>query len=260
MGSKHSIEELNSISHSIELQDASETEIQTMLDDLKNPSKQINSIYIYDSFLSLKHISMIFKNLKNVTTLSITNSELYDEAIKIICQSLLTNTTLVDLQLSHNNITDKGAKYIKELLFVNQTLKKLNLANNQIGDNGVYDLSEALLFNVSLENLHLSKNPITEDGVHKLKTSIKYNPFIMQVSVDQSINLVPKNTHSERNKNYENWILGDEYKDMIMDICDKIYQKYPLESKEIVKKFKTSTKTIYNSILGECLTTKFNEV
>lgn len=258
MGSTHSIEELNPISHSIELQDASETEIQNMLADLKNPSKHIDSIYIYYSFLSLKHISMIFKNLTNVTTLSITNSELNDDALKIICQSLLTNTTLVDLQVSNNNITNKGAKYIKELLFVNQTLKKLNLANNQIGDYGIYDLSEGLLFNISLENLSLSKNPITEDGVHKLRTSIKYNPFITRVSVDQAINLVPKNIQPKRHKNYEDWILGDEYKEMIIDICNRLYEKYPLESKEIVKKFKISRKN-YNSILGECLENKFNE-
>ena len=247
----------NTIENTIEIENATDKDIEQLFKDLDE--KSIEELHIYNSILSPHTIYKLSEKLcnnKTIKKLTISNSEINDNDLKVICRCLLVNTTLTELWLSFNNISDNGTKCLKDLLVVNQTIKKLNLANNNIRDDGAFNIGQGLLFNTSIKELHLSKNPINEEGISQLRDSVRFNPFITRLSAGEMMNLVhvDVNFNEERSLAYQEFIESDEYNEMLKDLCKSIFENYPTESIRIYKN--SFVVNLYNRKLIECLSKK----
>ena len=99
--------------------------------------------------------------------------------IKILCDCLKANNTIIDLNLSSDEpvmimnklykISDYEVPLISECLMINKTLRTLNLSGNKITDIGVEIIAEAI---ANLKILNLSGNNITDQGTNMLGQNI----------------------------------------------------------------------------------------
>ena len=95
------------------------------------------------------------------------------------------------LSLASNNVTHIGAESLCDALLNNKTLKDLDLSNNELGDQGAVCFSKILSgkaehssvsgFNSGLRKLNLAGNSIGKDGVRSLITALKTNNTIEEL-------------------------------------------------------------------------------
>lgn len=74
----------------------------------------------------------------------------------LLPNSLITNTSLLELKLEGNQFTDKGLLTLSKVIEVNKTLTSLDLTNNLITDVGIFNLALALEKNKTLKTLILN--------------------------------------------------------------------------------------------------------
>ena len=74
-----------------------------------------------------------------------------------IIESLIKNTSVLDLNLEGNDFGTRGAFIIGEYLRKTKTLQTLHLGNNLIDSLGIKKLAEGLRFNRTLVSLNLCK-------------------------------------------------------------------------------------------------------
>lgn len=96
----------------------------------------------------------------------------YNGAIEI-ADALITNTTLIELDIGGNNIGIIGAIVIANALEKNKTLMDLYLYKNSITDDGAIALADALEYNTSLNLLDITENTISNYLVDKLNNFAK---------------------------------------------------------------------------------------
>jgi len=96
--------------------------------------------------------------------------------------------TLAYLDLSDNNIGDEEVTMLCDVLSTLMTLKSLTLSGNKIGDRGAIDLAVALGPLSRLESLDLSRNQITDVGLLVLKN----DPLSSSRELNVSGNLISK--------------------------------------------------------------------
>lgn len=110
-------------------------------------------------------------NLSSIDYLNLSNNNINENFLNILCKNLIQNNTLEYLILNNNKISN--IEGINNLLKNNKTLKGLSLINNKIRNlNGIDD---ALKKNNTLITLYLSKNPIGDitylcEGLRKNKS------------------------------------------------------------------------------------------
>ncbi|KAH3722535.1 hypothetical protein Pelo_18759 [Pelomyxa schiedti] len=74
-----------------------------------------------------------------------------------------------------NRIGAEGASKIAESLVSNKSLVSLDLGNNSIGDEGASKIAESLVSNKSLVSLDLGYNSIGAEGASKITDSLNKN-------------------------------------------------------------------------------------
>ena len=102
-------------------------------------------------------------NQSNFTYLSLYNTHLTDEGVRLLCRALIDgqNKKLQSLDIQLNpKITEIGAHEIANMLAVNPGLKVLDLSYNSIGRQGVFEVCKSLDMksNVTLKYLDISFN------------------------------------------------------------------------------------------------------
>ncbi|KAH9578142.1 Leucine-rich repeat [Trypanosoma melophagium] len=116
-----------------------------------------------------------------------TGEEYYNNnSVRLLCQALLLNRTVLSLDLSKNVIGDTGVVFISEMLMTNATLTRLNLSENSITGRGARRLCDALRTNTSLEELNLSNNALYDDGVGAFPDMLKFNDRILSIDLEKT--------------------------------------------------------------------------
>jgi hypothetical protein len=87
--------------------------------------------------------------------------ELGEEGAKFLCDALVGNITLKELDISSSSYNyiiggTAGAKHVANMLLVNGGLTKISLARNKLGEEGTKAICEALKQNKTLKELKLS--------------------------------------------------------------------------------------------------------
>lgn len=113
-------------------------------------------------------------NLKLLKILRIHRSKIEDLHCQALVRGLVSNTTIIELELSHCRIGNQGALCIAKLIEVHPTLQILNLSDNLIGGVGGEGIGYALLQEDScpLVSLDLRLNPLGHQGALGLMRSL----------------------------------------------------------------------------------------
>jgi hypothetical protein len=94
-----------------------------------------------------------------------------------LCNAILTNRFLTDLDLSYNAIGSAGAEILGKSLLENSMLVKLNIAHNNIDAVGCFTLCVGLGENKTVREFNLDGNPIGSHGCMILtKTVLASSP------------------------------------------------------------------------------------
>ena len=122
-----------------------------------------------------------------VISLSLMGNPIGGKGLQLISEALITNTTLVELDLRHCSlvISAVNSSIVTEMLHKNKTLERLNLSDNQgISDTGLSYIAEGLIMNTSLNELDLSycslsildeNGPVVTEMLIKNKTLKTFN-------------------------------------------------------------------------------------
>ena len=107
-------------------------------------------------------------NQANFKFLSLSDTKLTDEGVRLLCRALIDgrNTKLQHLSIYLNaQITEVGAHEIAQMLAVNEGLEVLDLSYTSIGRQGVFELCQALAMkkNMTLKCLDISCNLTLEE-------------------------------------------------------------------------------------------------
>lgn len=144
-----------------------------------NKNNSITELYLGGNRIEKNGITFIANNLKQNMNLkklhlySINDTIMgYNGAIEI-ADALITNTTLIELDIGGNNIGIIGAIVIANALEKNKTLMDLYLYKNSITDDGAIALADALEYNTSLNLLDITENTISNYLVDKLNNFAK---------------------------------------------------------------------------------------
>jgi len=90
-----------------------------------------------------------------------------DDEVAALSRSLVSNTTMLTLDLEANRITDRGALHLARALVRNRSLKKLQLKNNFISLRGMLALAGSLRHNAVIDELDVSRQ-LRDDGIRGL--------------------------------------------------------------------------------------------
>ena len=125
------------------------------------------------------YIAKVLQSSHVVNLLDLSENEISGNGLQSICQALVTNTSLVELDLSMCKlvISKKNGPVICEMLQKTKTLRKLDLScNRDISDTGLVYIAAGLQNNGSLSYLRMDH--ITEKGGKALATAIATNPSL----------------------------------------------------------------------------------
>ena len=83
--------------------------------------------------------------LRNIVHLSLPDNMLGLEEARMLCELLMKNTPLRQLDLSQNSLDADCAALIANALIYNDQLQVLDVSSNILGDLGVYELLTPLI-------------------------------------------------------------------------------------------------------------------
>ncbi|XP_067084552.1 leucine-rich repeat-containing protein 74B [Osmerus mordax] len=100
-----------------------------------------------------------------------------------VADMLKENCYITDVDLSENQLGERGAWALASTLQENSTLVRLGLAGNQLGDGAGRPLARALTSNTRLESLDLSHNSLGEEAGKVLGPALAENTGLRHLSL-----------------------------------------------------------------------------
>ncbi|XP_026198414.1 leucine-rich repeat-containing protein 74B isoform X2 [Anabas testudineus] len=100
-----------------------------------------------------------------------------------IAEMLKENCYITEMDLSDNNLGDYGARAIAGMLKENSTLVSLNLSGNHFTDRSAEHLGPALITNTKLQHLNLSYNALGERAGQTLGDALSENTGLKSLSL-----------------------------------------------------------------------------
>jgi hypothetical protein len=92
--------------------------------------------------------------------LKLENDRLGDTLVRALCEALLQNASLIELNLAKNSISEVGGISVAKYIEVSESLLKLDLHWNKIRVDGAKAIATALKYNTQLRILDLSWNAL----------------------------------------------------------------------------------------------------
>ncbi|XP_028851138.1 leucine-rich repeat-containing protein 74B isoform X2 [Denticeps clupeoides] len=118
--------------------------------------------------------SHVLRNLHN-TELILTHHGLGTQGTKALAVPLVTNTTILKLNLKDNWLEGLGGVAVAEMLKENCYITDIDLSENRLGESGAKALSSMLLENTTLLTLRLSGNKLTDKAAKHLALAVSRN-------------------------------------------------------------------------------------
>ncbi|OAF71065.1 T-complex-associated testis-expressed protein 1 [Intoshia linei] len=137
-------------------------------------------------------LARALQNHKQLQHLSLTNSGVTDDQIRVLIAHLMEHPSLQELNVSHNNISDRGARALGKILTSKSKLTSLSAADNEIGVAGLQAIAFALTKNDTLISLDLHLNSIGDVGGQAIGYALVKNQTLQKI--DLSGNNLSKST------------------------------------------------------------------
>ena len=147
---------------------STDTELNETTDQLQVYGNQFRNEELISSIASVISKNKALKNLR------LSNSNLKNDGVMKLTQSLCNHNKLKCINLQSNNITKEAAEAIASVISNNPGLEELYLDNNQL-HLGVIKIATALENISSLKVLGLQNNNISDEAASALAAAIKAN-------------------------------------------------------------------------------------
>jgi len=136
------------------------------------------------SSYALKEVLSDTENhLKN---LKIAGNKLGDDNICEICIGLLTNTSLLTINLAKNEIENLGGLAIAKVLRANRTLKSMNLSFSKLSGTACREITRSLMVNDSMISLVMNSCSLNDSDSRDISNMIAHNKTLIQLSVTKN--------------------------------------------------------------------------
>ncbi|XP_033106713.1 leucine-rich repeat-containing protein 74A-like isoform X2 [Anneissia japonica] len=129
--------------------------------------------------IGAKAIAIPLVTNTSVLTLDLEDNWIESDGAIYIADMMKENCYIADLNMSENKIGSKGAPAMCEMMHDNQSLRKVNLSGNGFGDRDAEHFAYALQSNYSrIQELNLSYNQFSETGGEILGPAIATNDTV----------------------------------------------------------------------------------
>mmetsp|Transcript_24650 Transcript_24650/g.44730 ORF Transcript_24650/g.44730 Transcript_24650/m.44730 type:complete len:1868 (-) Transcript_24650:3021-8624(-) len=119
-----------------------------------------------------------------IADLMVSGQNYDNRCVTVICEDLVSNSSVTQIDLSNNLITDNGARQLARAAQAHPALTVLNLSHNAIGVPGCEALAKCLEHNTVLARLHLGHNAVTPPGVYCFQDVMKKNSTLLELTFD----------------------------------------------------------------------------
>lgn len=130
--------------------------------------------------------AILAHNRSKLTHITITLTEFDQEAIRVLSESLKTNTLLVHLELKHCTIDGVTCQILCEGLLQNKHVTNLQLRYADLGMIGVKSICDLLTHNDSLKTLHLQGCNIDPELCQSIAQMLSTNTSLSELSLDDN--------------------------------------------------------------------------
>ena len=141
---------------------------------------------IQDGEDGLSHLCQALITNTSLLELNLSRCELHEQCGPLLCHMLKKNRTLTSINLSRNDgISDQNVVSIAKGLRNNHSIKCLNLRWCDIHDLGMKSLTDCLMVNDSLEELILWHNTISPEATCYFSDMLKHNNTLKKLNLLQ---------------------------------------------------------------------------
>nr|KAF6501215.1 leucine rich repeat containing 74A [Molossus molossus] len=131
-------------------------------------------------------VSCFLRNMEE-SYMNLNHHGLGPHGTKAIAIALVSNTTVISLEVADNCIMEEGTLSLVEMLQENYYLQELNISDNALGLEGAKIISEFLQRNSSsLFNLQLSGNNFKDDSAELLCQALSANYRIKEIDLSHN--------------------------------------------------------------------------
>ncbi|KAM3936901.1 leucine-rich repeat-containing protein 74B [Leptodactylus fuscus] len=130
-----------------------------------------------------KAIALSLVTNTSIVKLDLSDNWLEGEGAAAIADMLKENCYISELHLCDNRLAQKGAKVLSLMLLENMTLQKVNLSGNEFNDQAASCLSEALMNNQKVESMDLSHNMFGGGSGEILGAAIAENTGMLELNL-----------------------------------------------------------------------------
>lgn len=135
--------------------------------------------------LSVTPMSCFLRNI-NQTELNMMHCGLGPQGTKALAVSLVTNTSILKLNLRDNWIEGMGGAAVADMLKENCYITEMDLSENSVGEHGARALSGMLLENTTLVSLKLSGNHLDERAARHLSPALVSNQKLQHLDLSHN--------------------------------------------------------------------------
>lgn len=129
-------------------------------------------------------INKLIKSLKRLKSLDLSNNGLNDDDIKLLCDTIKSNSFIEEVNIDCNRITSKGGYYLADALSKNISIASLSANNNQLNEGGLISLFGVLTNNNStLTKMFLGGNSLAKDDYTVLSEYLSTNPVLSLLDI-----------------------------------------------------------------------------
>ncbi|KAM8961903.1 leucine-rich repeat-containing protein 74B [Pelodytes ibericus] len=132
---------------------------------------------------AVKALALSLVTNTSIVSLDLSDNWLEGDGAAAISDMLKENCYISELHLSDNKLALKGAKSFSHMLGENTTLRKINLSGNEFNDQTAPYFSEALINNQKLESVDLSHNMFGNGSGEVLGTAIAENTGMLELNL-----------------------------------------------------------------------------
>ena len=144
----------------------------------EGPNKTLTTLdlertgFDFDGMAALTNLLRDFEGA-HITGVSLANNSLGRFSSPSLSRMLVTNSTLLDIDISSNPWGDSCATELSTGLRSNSTLTALRMSDCCVGPLGLHSICRALSENLSVKILDFSRNDVGEEGAQHISTMMR---------------------------------------------------------------------------------------
>lgn len=159
--------------------------------ELVSSLNQYKTIRLHDCGLGISHcedLSSLLSTNQALIELNLSNNELGDSGIDVLCKGLLNpNCSLQKLWLRNCNLTEACCENLTSILKSKPSLTELHLGDNNLGTSGGKALCQGLLDpNCQLESLQLQYCELTKENIEALSSALSYKSSLHTLNLSSN--------------------------------------------------------------------------